>query len=122
MTLLKLLFVLLILLPIAFFMMYILDNLLKDAKRAKSNTIDIHDAQDAKRRARNKKKREALLRSVKESAKRREEQPEKLDREALSSLSGVSLSSIGRYLSGTTIPQPTQLERLEQALGPLGGE
>lgn len=75
MTLLKLLFVLLILLPIAFFMMYILDNLLKDAKRAKSNTIDIHDAQDAKRRARNKKKREALLRSVKESAKRREEQP-----------------------------------------------
>ena len=75
MTLLKLLFVLLILLPIAFFMMYILDNLLKDAKRAKSNTIDIHDAQDAKRRARNKKKREALLRSVKKSAKRREEQP-----------------------------------------------
>ena len=35
----------------------------------------------------------------------------KLDREALASISGVSLSSIGRYLSGTTIPQPKQLER-----------
>ena len=46
----------------------------------------------------------------------------KLDREALASISGVSLSSIGRYLSGTTIPQPKQLERLEEALGPLGGE
>lgn len=46
----------------------------------------------------------------------------KLDREALASISDVSLSSIGRYLSGTTIPQPKQLERLEEALGPLGGE
>ncbi|WP_315600018.1 helix-turn-helix transcriptional regulator [Abiotrophia defectiva] len=45
----------------------------------------------------------------------------KLDREALARLSGVSTSSIGRYLSGSTLPQHKQLERLERALGPLGG-
>ena len=46
----------------------------------------------------------------------------KLDQEALATLSGVSTSSIGHYLSGSTLPQHKQLERLERALGPLGGE
>ena len=67
MTLLKLLFVILIILPIAFVMMFMIDNLSKDAS---DNTIDIDEMQEEKRRADKRKKRQEMIRSVGGTAKK----------------------------------------------------
>ena len=62
MTLLKIVFVLLILVPIALIMMYIVNNLLDEAKNAKSDTIDIEEVREAKRKKKKKAKRTAAER------------------------------------------------------------
>ena len=66
MTLLKLLFVILILIPIAFIMMFIIDNL---AKEASDDTIDINEAHEKKRREEKKKKRKEMIQSAKNTAR-----------------------------------------------------
>ena len=71
MTLLKLLFVLLILIPIALIMYFIIDNLLNDAQHAKKDSVD-YDAIDRERTKRKKKKR-----SERAAEKKTEKAPKK---------------------------------------------
>ena len=59
MSLLKLVFVLLILIPVALVMMYIVNNLLDEAKRAKTDTIDLDEVREVKRKNKKKAKRKA---------------------------------------------------------------
>ena len=84
MTLLKILFVLLILIPIAIIMMYIIDNLSKEAKRAKDNTVDFEEVRRSRSRtakpalkdllgnaAKNKSKGKAKKKQASEPVKKR---------------------------------------------------
>lgn len=66
MSILKFLFVLLILIPIAILLFYFVDNLLNVAKQAKTNAIDFEAARAAKRKAGKKEKRAASKKSVRQ--------------------------------------------------------